>query len=142
MPDDRSARPSVRDYGAVLVPVAGGVASWSIVLWYSGEAEAFDAQAPYWTVSLAIGFVLGILVGAPRESPSRGRGRALSLAPRLRPAEIGMAMAAGQFGTALVLAEEHTFPLIGVLTLAVSGLVFSAAAGAGIWLRERVRKDR
>ncbi len=75
MPDDRSARPSVRDYGAVLLPVAGGVASWSIVLWYSGE-------------------------------------------------------------------EEYTFLLIGAVTLAVSGLVFSAAAGTGILLRERVRKDR
>lgn len=138
-------RRSSLDYASFLVPAATGILSWVVVLWYSDEVEAFDAQAPYWTVSLTAALLTGAVVGAPRTHSSETGNDSdrplLSIAP-LRPLEVGMAFAVGQLLTALVLAEEYTFFALGVVMLLFSGVFFSAAAAAGIIVRELLRRRR
>ena len=130
-------------HAAILIPLAAGGMSWVIVMWYSGEDEAFDAALPYWTVSLVTALLLGAVLGAPRERPfektNYRRSPPLSVAPRFRPLELGIAMAIGQIVIGTLMAEEHTLWLVGAtMLLALGVIVFSPAAAAGVLLRQLV----
>jgi hypothetical protein len=103
------------------VPPLVGFFSWTALSAQSDGAEAWDGGTPYYTVSFALAFVLGLVV------PTHGRSPGLP----------GVLLGVGQLAALLVTSEEYTFLVLGLLVFAVLCVLFGMVSFVGAALRRR-----
>jgi hypothetical protein len=103
------------------VPPLVGFFSWTALSAQSDGTEAWDGGAPYYTVSFALAFLLGLVV------PTRW---ALASLP-------GVLLGVGQLAALLVTSEENTFLVLGLVVFAVLCVLFGMVSFIGAALRRR-----
>jgi hypothetical protein len=109
------------DWWKWALPLIVGATSWMALSLQADGKEAWDGGAPYFTVSFAVSFVLGLLVATPWYASGLP----------------GVLYGLGQFAAALITAEEYTFILLGLLVFLLLSVVFGMVSFVGAAFRRR-----